>query len=55
MAAALLVALAPLATAIPALVALGVVAALTVSLICYETLRYAEAREHIRHSRPEAG
>jgi low temperature requirement protein LtrA len=54
-AAALLVALAPLATAIPALVALGVVASVTVSLISYETLRYADARERIRHSRAEAG
>jgi low temperature requirement protein LtrA len=48
-AAAVLVALIPLATAIPALVALALVAAVACSLIAFEVLYYSEARERIRH------
>ena len=48
--AAVLVALVPIAGATRPLVALGLVAAVTVALIAYETLRYAAARERIRHA-----
>jgi low temperature requirement protein LtrA len=48
-AAGLLVALAPLATAMPALVALALVAVVAVGLIAYEMVRYADARDRIRH------
>ena len=46
--AALLVALIPVATRIPALAALGLVSAVLVALIAYEALRFAEARDRIR-------
>jgi low temperature requirement protein LtrA len=49
-AAALLLALAPIATTIPALAALALVAATAVSLVAYEAIRYAEARQRIRHA-----
>ena len=48
-AAAVLVALAPVATTLPALVSLALVTATTCVLIAYEVVRYAEARERIRH------
>jgi len=48
-AASALVALAPIATAIPALLALGLVAAVSVALVAYEFVAYAEARDRIRH------
>jgi low temperature requirement protein LtrA len=48
-AAALLVALAPIATVVPALVALGGVAVVACGLIAYEVVRYADARDRIRH------
>jgi low temperature requirement protein LtrA len=48
-AAAALIALAPLATAIPALVALGLVTVVACALIAFEVEHYAEARERIRH------
>jgi low temperature requirement protein LtrA len=48
-AAAVLVALAPVATVLPALVSLALVTATTCVLIAYEVVRYAEARERIRH------
>jgi low temperature requirement protein LtrA len=51
-AAALLAALAPLATAVPALLALALVALVAVGLVTYESIRYAEARERIRHGVP---
>ncbi|MEN3285438.1 MAG: hypothetical protein V7607_6578 [Solirubrobacteraceae bacterium] len=44
-----LIALAPIATAIPALVAVGLVAAVSAGLVAYETVAYAEARDRIRH------
>jgi low temperature requirement protein LtrA len=47
--AALLVALLPLATEIPALATVGIVAALLTAVITYETLRFAELRDRIRH------
>jgi low temperature requirement protein LtrA len=47
--AALLVALLPVVTEIHALVALAVLAALLVSLIAYEAIRFADARNRIRH------
>jgi low temperature requirement protein LtrA len=49
-AAAALAALAPAATAMPAIVALALVAAIACGLIGYETTRYAETRERIRHA-----
>ncbi len=49
-AAAVLVALMPLAGTIDAVVALALVAAVTATLIAYETLRYAAARDRIRHA-----
>jgi low temperature requirement protein LtrA len=48
-AASALVVLAPIATAIPALLALGLVAAISVALVSYEFVAYAEARDRIRH------
>jgi low temperature requirement protein LtrA len=48
--AALLVALIPVAGATRPLVALAMVAAITAALIAYETLRYAAARDRIRHT-----
>ena len=47
--AVLLVALIPVAVEIPALVALALVAALLVVLIVYETRRFAELRDRLRH------
>jgi low temperature requirement protein LtrA len=49
-AAAALVALAPTATRLPALISLGLVATIACGLIAYEVRRYAEARDRIRHS-----
>ena len=46
--AALLLALIPAATEVPALVALGVAAALTAGLVAYEAIRYREARARVR-------
>jgi low temperature requirement protein LtrA len=48
-AAALLAILAPIATQIPALASLAVVAAVACGVVAYETWRYAEARDRIRH------
>jgi low temperature requirement protein LtrA len=48
--AALLAVLAPVATAIPALVALGLVAAATAGLAAFEAIHYSEARGRIRHT-----
>ena len=42
--------LVPVATQVPALAALGGVAAILVGLIVYETVRYAEARDRVRHA-----
>jgi low temperature requirement protein LtrA len=47
---ALLVGLAPIATAVPALLALGLVAVVACGDIAYEVTAYAEARTRIRHS-----
>jgi low temperature requirement protein LtrA len=47
--AAVLLALLPAATSLPALWTLGILAALLAALIVYEALRYAESRERIRH------
>jgi low temperature requirement protein LtrA len=47
--AALLVALLPLVIEIPALAALAILAALLVALISYEAIRFADARNRIRH------
>jgi low temperature requirement protein LtrA len=49
-AAASLVALAPVATAVPALLALALVALVSCGLVAYEYVSYAEARDRIRHS-----
>jgi low temperature requirement protein LtrA len=48
-AAAILLAVAPIATTIPALFALALVTAIACGLIAFEYVRYAEARERIRH------
>jgi low temperature requirement protein LtrA len=48
-AAVVLVALVPVATGIPALLALALVAVVCCALIGYESVRYAEARDRIRH------
>jgi low temperature requirement protein LtrA len=48
-AASALVVLAPIATTIPALLAVGLVAAISVALVVYESVAYAEARDRIRH------
>ena len=47
--AAILIALAPLATVIPALLSLALVAVITALLVAYEFTAYAEARDRIRH------
>jgi low temperature requirement protein LtrA len=49
-AAAILAGLAPVATTLPALVSLALVTATACALIAYEVVRYAEARDRIRHS-----
>ena len=49
-AAAVLLALVPVAGSVRAIVALGLVALVTVALIAYETRRYAAARHRIRHA-----
>src|SRR4051794_33071885 len=48
-AAAVLAALIPLATAIPALLSLALVASAACGLIVFEVFHYAEARDRIRH------
>jgi low temperature requirement protein LtrA len=45
----LLLALIPVATALPALATLGMLAAVLAALIAYEALRFAEARDRVRH------
>jgi hypothetical protein len=45
----LLLALIPVAVEIPALAALAVVAGLLALLIAYEAIRFADARDRIRH------
>jgi low temperature requirement protein LtrA len=50
-AAAILVLLAPVATQVPALLSLALVAVVSCCLVAYETWRYAEARDRIRHGR----
>ena len=47
--AVVLLLLIPVATEVAALVTLAILAALLVALIAFETLRYAEARDRIRH------
>jgi len=51
-AAAVLVALVPAATAVPAMMALALVASASCALIAYETVRYAETRDRVRHGAP---
>lgn len=48
-AAGISLALWPLLTDVDALVALGIVAALAIGLIAYEVVRFAEARDRVRH------
>jgi len=48
-AASALAVLAPIATTVPALLAVGLVAAVSAGLVAYEFVRYAEARDRIRH------
>jgi low temperature requirement protein LtrA len=47
--AALLVALIPLGVELPALATLAILAAILAALIAYETVRFAEARDRVRH------
>ena len=47
--AAVLLAIIPLATAVPALLALGIVTAVACGLIVFEVMRYADTRQRIRH------
>jgi low temperature requirement protein LtrA len=47
--AVVLIALVPLAAALPALAALGILTAVIVALISYETTKFADPREQIRH------
>jgi low temperature requirement protein LtrA len=51
--AALLLALLPAATTVPALASLGILAAVLAALVAYETVRFAEARERVRHQLAE--
>ena len=44
-----MLALIPAGVTLPALATMGIVAALLAGLIAYEALRYAEARDHVRH------
>ena len=56
--AVVLVALLPVAVELPALATLALVTAVMCALIAYETIRYAEARDRIRHqlaAEPPAG
>jgi low temperature requirement protein LtrA len=56
--AVVLVALLPVAVELPALASLALVTAVMGALIAYETIRYAEARERVRHqlaAEPPAG
>ena len=41
--------LAPIATAIPAVLALAMVAAIGLALVGYETVAYADYRDRVRH------
>jgi low temperature requirement protein LtrA len=52
--AVLLAALIPLAIEIPALASLGILAAVLAALIVYEAVRFAEARDRVRHQVVEA-
>ncbi len=47
--AAILLALVPVGARLPALAALGILAAVLCGLIAYEVLRYAEVRDRVRH------
>jgi low temperature requirement protein LtrA len=47
---AVLIALAPLATVLPALLSLALVTTVMIALIAYEVTRYAAARDRIRHA-----
>jgi low temperature requirement protein LtrA len=52
--AGVLLALVPAGAVLPALVTLGLLAVVLVGLIAYEAIRYAEARERVRHQ-PQPG
>ena len=45
-----LLALIPVAVELPALATLAIVTALCVGLIAYEAIRFAEARDRVRHA-----
>ena len=53
-AAVVLVAAVPLAWKLPALASLGIVAAVLIALVVYESVRFAEARDHVRHDTAHA-
>lgn len=48
--AALLLALLPIAVEVPALATLAAAASLCTGLIAYEAIRFAEARDRVRHA-----
>jgi low temperature requirement protein LtrA len=48
-----LIALIPAATSMPALLTLGILAALLAALVAYEAIRYAQSRERMRHQPAE--
>ena len=52
--AAVLVALLPAAVELPSLATIGIIAALLIVLIVYETLRFAELRDRLRHQLADA-
>jgi hypothetical protein len=47
--AVVLLALVPAGATLPALATIAIVAAVLVALVAYEALRYADARERVRH------
>jgi low temperature requirement protein LtrA len=51
--AVVLLALLPAGAVLPAIATLGILATLLTTLIAYEALRYAEARDHVRHQPAE--
>ena len=55
LASALLLALLPVAHAVPALVALAMLTVVLAALISYEALRLAQERDRIRHQTHDAG
>jgi hypothetical protein len=53
--AGIVLAMIPATRSLPASVTLGLLAAVLVGLIAYESLRYAESRDHVRHRLAHGG